>query len=133
VPDTFVQQSTDASQVWYTVDDAGSCVVVAVGGRIDSQNCPGVCDAVRVAGGFSSGLVIDVSRAEFTEAAAIGLFVAALKRSHRGAGSACVVGAPEPVRWLIRFGGLATEVATKSTVAEAVTTVSRSAHGWLSP
>ena len=131
--DTFVHDGADSDQVWYTIDDSVGCVVLTVGGRIDSANCPGVCDAVLVASGFSSALVVDLSRAEFAEAAAAGLFVRCLQDPHENLHSARVVGPPEPVGWLLAVSETAADTSVCASVAEAVASLSRAKQGPLPP
>lgn len=124
--DTFVQDGAASDQVWYTIDDRGPCAVLTVGGRVDSDNCPGVCDAALVASGLSSGLVVDMSRAEFTQAEAAGLVVRSLQRSHHDGASVCVVDPPEPVGWLLRVSAEVADIPTCATVTEAMAVLSTS-------
>lgn len=126
--DTFVHQGAGAGRVWYTIDDSGVCVVLRVGGQIDAHNCAGVCDAVSVAGGFSSGLVIDLTQADFTEATAAGLVVRALQRCLGQRTTAAVVSPPEPVDRLLAASDLGGVVSVQASVTEAIASVSRSAH-----
>jgi anti-anti-sigma regulatory factor len=125
VSDTFVHDGADSDQVWYTIDDSGACVVLTVGGRIDCENCLGVCDAVLVASGFSPGMVVDMRRAEFAEAAAAGMFVRSLQRPHENLRAACVVGPPEPVGWLLAVSETAADTSVCASVPEAVASLSR--------
>ena len=108
-----------ADQVWYTIDDRGAWVVLTVGGRVDSENCPGVCDASQVAGDFSSGLVVDLTRAEFAQAEAAGLVVRSLQSAYESGSSVCVVGPPEPVGWLLQVNAHAADIPICADVDEA--------------
>jgi anti-anti-sigma regulatory factor len=125
VSDTFVHDGEVADQVWYTIDDRGSCVVVTVGGRVDTENCSGVCDASQVAGSFSAGLVVDLTRAEFAHPAAAGLVVRALQQSHRDGSSVCVVAPPEPVRWLLRVNADTADIPICADQTEALAVLAR--------
>jgi anti-anti-sigma factor len=129
VADTFVHSGADAEQVWYTIDDSGACVVLTVGGRVDAQTCPGVCDAVLVASGFSSGLVVDLSKAEFADGATAGLFVRALQQSRSAAYAACVVAPPEPVGRLLSVSGAAAGVSVRTSVSEAAAALPGATRG----
>jgi anti-anti-sigma regulatory factor len=120
VADTFVHDGVDSDQCWYTIDDRGACVVLSVGGRVDVLNCVGVCDALLVASSFSSGVVIDLRRAEFAQAEAAGEFVRSLQQSQRDGSSVSVVGPPEPVTWLLRVSAEAADVPVRASMTEAV-------------
>lgn len=123
--DTFVRDGAHSDQLWYTVDDRGACAVLRVGGRIDSQNCPGVCDAVSVGSGFSTGLVIDLGRAEIAHAEAAGQLVRSLNESHRHGALMSVVDPPEPVGWLLSVSAQAAGIPVCASVPEAVATLRR--------
>jgi len=114
-----VHDGAAADQVWYSIDDRGAWVVLTVGGRVDSENCHGVCDAAQVAGDFSSGLVVDLARAEFAQAEAAGLVVRSLQRAYEGGASVCVVGPPEPVGWLLQVNSHAADIPICSDLDEA--------------
>ena len=121
--DTVVDKDVDSDPVWYSIADGGACVVLTVGGRIGSQNCPDVCEAVLAASWYSTGLVIDLRRAEFGQAEAAGVFVRSLQRSHQRASSVWVVGPPEPVEWLLGFSAKTAHVRICATLTEAVAMV----------
>ena len=123
--DTFRHHGPADDQVSYTVDDRGACVVLTVGGCVDSQNCAGIRDALQVAGGCSSGLVVDLTRVEFVHAEAAGLMVGALQRAHANGSSVCVVGAPEPVGWLLRAYAKTVDIPTCTSLDEATALLSR--------
>lgn len=120
VADTFVHDGADSDRVWYTIDDRGACAVLSVGGRIDAENCPGVCDAVLVGSGFSTGLVVDLGQAEFAHAEAAGLLVRALQKSQQNGASVSVVDPPELVRWLLGVSAQAADIPVCASVPEAV-------------
>jgi anti-anti-sigma regulatory factor len=120
VADTFVHDGEESAQVWYTIDDRGTCAVLSVGGRIDTENGPGVCDAVLAGSGFSSGLVVDLGQAEFTHAEAAGLFVRALQNSHQNGASVSVADPPEPVGWLLGVSAQGAHIPIGASVAEAM-------------
>jgi anti-anti-sigma regulatory factor len=120
VADTFVHDGVDSAQVWYSIDDRGACAVLSVGGRIDAENCPGVCDAVLVGSGFSTGLVVDLGQAEFTHAEAAGLLMRALQKAHQNGASVSVVDPPEPVGWLLAVSAQAADIPVRASVPEAV-------------
>lgn len=126
VADTFVRRGVGTDQVWYTIDDSGACVVVSVGGRIDAQNGAGVCDALSVASGFSSAVVVDLAEAEFAEATAAGRVVSTLETTLRDGTVAGVVGPPEPVGWLLGAADLDADIGVYRSVDEAVAALSRS-------
>jgi anti-anti-sigma regulatory factor len=119
IPDSFVHDGAAADQVWYTIDDRGSWVVLTVGGRLDSENCPGVCAAAQVAGDFSPGLVVDLTHAEFAQAEAAGLVVRSLQGAYEGGSSVCVVGPPEPVGWLLQVNAHAADIPSCADIDEA--------------
>jgi anti-anti-sigma regulatory factor len=119
IPDSFVHDGAAADQVWYTIDDRGAWVVLTVGGRVDSENCPGVCDAAQVAGDFSSGLVVDLTRTEFAQAEAAGLVVRSLQGAYESGSSVCVVGPPEPVGWLLQVNAHAADIPVCADLDEA--------------
>jgi len=119
IPDSFPHDGPAADQVWYTIDDRGGWVLLTVGGRVDSQNCPGVCDAAQVAGDLPSGLVVDLTRTEFTQAEAAGLVVRALQGAHERGSTVCVVGPPEPVGWLLQVNAHAADIRSCADVDEA--------------
>jgi anti-anti-sigma regulatory factor len=133
VSDTFVHDGTGSDQVWYTIDGRVGCVVLTVGGRVDPENCLGVCDAVEVATGLSSALVVDLTRTEFLHAEAAGLVVRLLQRSHQDGLSVCVVGAPEPVGWLLRVSAETADIPTCANLTEAMAMLSPATHTQLPP
>ena len=95
-------------------------VVLTVGGRVDLENCPGVCDAASVASGFSASLVVDLSRAEFASTAAEGLFVGTLQRSRVNGSLVCVVCPPESAGRLLRAHAQAVDIPTCADLQEAM-------------
>lgn len=131
--DGFVRVGAVADQVRYTIDDRGACAVVTVGGRVDSQNATGVRDALQGAGGFSSGLVVDLTRLEVVHPEAAGLMVGALQRSREDGPSVCVVGPPEPVGWLLRAYPQTAEIPICTSMDEAVALLSGAPQAPLSP
>jgi anti-anti-sigma regulatory factor len=129
VSDTFVHDGEAANQVCYTIDDRGSCVVVTVGGRVDTENCAGVCDAVQVAASsYSPGLVVDLARAVFAHAEAAGLVARSLQQSHRAGSSVCVVDPPEPVGWLLRVNEQTADIPIRADLTEAIAVLARDQH-----
>lgn len=126
--DTFVHDGEAANQVCYTIDDHGSCVVVTVGGRVDTENCAGVCDAVQVASSCSSGLVVDLTRAVFAHGEAAGLVARSLQQSRQAGSSVCVVDPPEPVGWLLRVNEQTADIPICANVTEAIAVLARDPH-----
>ena len=76
-----VHDSSGARRVSYSIDERPGCVLVTVAGQIDHENCPGVCDAVCVAGEFATSVVLELSEAHFGDDAAVGLLLDTLRAS----------------------------------------------------
>ena len=117
VADTFVHDSSGARRVSYSIDERPGCVLVTVAGQIDHENCPGVCDAVCVAGEFATSVVVELSDAHFGDDAAVGLLLDTLRATAEG-NRVAVVAAPTFLAEQLP-SGIETEARVRDRVAEA--------------
>jgi anti-sigma B factor antagonist len=110
----------DGETASLVVERLSGCVVVRVSGELDLLTAPRLRDAVDVAAGFSSLIVVDLSSLKMLDSTGLAVLVYAQSMASRRGGSVALVGAVRSLRTVLRLTRLDGVLVLYEQLADAV-------------